>query len=43
MLKSFEVAEEECPCEDASEKNCEDCQDLPRGTFKYWDRLRGVE
>jgi hypothetical protein len=23
-----------CPCSEASEENCEDCQDLPRGYFR---------
>jgi hypothetical protein len=29
----------ECPCEGASEENCEDCQDLPKGTLEYWRNL----
>ena len=29
----------ECPCSEESEENCEDCQDLPRGTLQYWREL----
>lgn len=35
------MSEEEkgCPCVEASEENCEECQDLPRRTLAYWRKL----
>jgi hypothetical protein len=35
-----EIPEQDCPCSEASEDNCEDCQDLPRGTFAYWRKQK---
>jgi hypothetical protein len=30
-----------CPCEEnVSEDQCEDCQDLERGTLAYWRKLK---
>jgi hypothetical protein len=33
--------DEECPCGEAKcRSDCEVCQDLPAGTFEYWENLR---
>lgn len=45
MSKSLPDSNEtECPCkEGVTEAECEDCQDLPRGTLAYWRSLKKAQ